>query len=139
MKALFTVLFVLLFCRVGYAQSTLEYATLLTRQAAAGANREKGANVATSAVNEVYSSSAGALSRGSALLQQAGAGFGLEPETKTAAVEAAAENESGLIKVYLKSGQVIEGKLVEQGDDRVKVESNGIVVTYFNEEIDKIA
>ncbi len=144
----FIAVFFLLLCRAGYAQSTLEYATLLTRQAATGANKEKGANIATSAVKGVYGDSAGALSRGSALLQQAGQPAGdssgdavtsAQPPSAEPEDEPVAEDESENVKVYLESGQVIEGKLIERGDDYVKVESNGIVVTYFNEEIDKVS
>jgi len=151
MKALFAVLFFLLLCWAGYAQSTLEYATLLSRQSVAGSVKKEKGPVPQGA------DSAGALLRGSALLQQAGSGFGVadtssaqgkqavsdEPKAEPKVLEpvtkpATAENEGGLVKVYLKSGQVIEGKLVEQGNDHVKVEANGIVVTFFNEEIDKI-
>lgn len=120
----------------------------MTRQAAAGANKEKGSNIATSAVEGVYGDSAGALSRGSTLLQQTGSGLNvadtpkvepkvepkvIEPETKPSA----SEEEKGLTKVYLKSGQVIEGKLIERGDDYVKIDCGGIAVTYFDEEIKK--
>jgi hypothetical protein len=135
MKTLSIALFFFLLCCAGYAQSTLEYAALLSRQSAVGSVKKEKAPVPQGA------DSAGVLLRGGALLQQAGqqagAGFGVAPEPETK--PAVAEGEKGLVKVYLKSGQVIEGKLVEQGDDHVKVEAEGIVVTYFNEEIDKIA
>jgi len=146
MKAFFTTIFFLFFCSQGYTQSTLEYATLLT--AAAGASKKKGNDVAASAVNGVYSDSAAAISRSSSLLQQAGGGRSVADTVAAQGGQAAsdgpkpaasaAENASGLVKVYLNSGQVIEGKLIERGEDHVKVETNGIVVTFFNEEIDKI-
>ncbi len=40
--------------------------------------------------------------------------------------------------ITLKSGQEIEGNIVERLDDSVKMESFGVEVTYFMDEIDKI-
>ena len=42
------------------------------------------------------------------------------------------------VKVHLKSGSIIQGKKVEQKDDYIKIDTSGIVVTYFNEEIEQV-
>lgn len=42
------------------------------------------------------------------------------------------------VKVHLKSGSIIQGKKVEQKDGYIKIDTSGIVVTYFNEEIEQI-
>ena len=155
MKALFKffiVLFFLLLCRTGYTQSTLEYAALLSGQSAVSSIK-KGKGPVPQGVD-----SAGVLSKGSALLRQAGSSFdatGTSPDQEKQAAPgeakvgmpkvleietkpSAPEGENDIVKVYLKSGQVIEGKLVERGDDHVKVDCVGVAVTYFNEEIDKV-
>ena len=48
-------------------------------------------------------------------------------------------NRSYAEKISLKSGKVVEGKIVEQNEKSVKVEiMDGVVVTYFQDEIEKI-
>jgi len=41
--------------------------------------------------------------------------------------------------VVLKSGKTLEGKIVEQANDYVKIDVGGTVLTYFNDEIEKIS
>lgn len=42
------------------------------------------------------------------------------------------------VKVYLKSGHVVKGKIAEQRDNYIKIDLDGIMVTFFKEEIDRI-
>ncbi|MDD5019977.1 MAG: hypothetical protein PHH75_00340 [Candidatus Omnitrophica bacterium] len=42
------------------------------------------------------------------------------------------------VRVHFKSGPVIEGRLVEERENDVRVESEGIILTYFKEEIAKV-
>ncbi len=42
------------------------------------------------------------------------------------------------VKIYLKDGKKIEGKLIEKTDKYVKIDFYGTVITYYNDEIDRI-
>ncbi|WP_128699193.1 hypothetical protein [Candidatus Velamenicoccus archaeovorus] len=41
------------------------------------------------------------------------------------------------IRVYLKDGHVVEGKLLEEADGRCQVQTGGVSLTYFKDEIQK--
>lgn len=160
-RVFFPVVFFLLLCSSVFAQSMAEYGLLTTSVAAAAAASKKGkgqqgaqaegAGVATDAMSKVYGDSAGALNKAGDLLGQVGEGFGAPSEARAsepaeeikeeAALpkeEAAPKEENNLTKLYLKSGSVIEGTVVEKDDNHVKLETSGIAVTYFTEEIEKI-
>jgi hypothetical protein len=150
-----------------FAQSMAEYGLLTASVAAAAAAKKskgqqgtqaEGTDATTGMMSKVYGDSADALNKGGALLGQVGEGFGTpskeqapEPteekkeeaappkEEVTPKEEAAPpKEENNLTKLYLKSGSVIEGTVVEKDDNHVKLESFGIAVTYFTEEIEKI-
>ncbi len=40
--------------------------------------------------------------------------------------------------VYLKSGRVVEGNILERSDSQVKIDANGITLTYYMDEVDRI-
>jgi hypothetical protein len=40
--------------------------------------------------------------------------------------------------IYLKNGRVIEGKILEKTDDQIEIDSNGIALTYYADEIERI-
>ncbi|MGE5279802.1 MAG: hypothetical protein ACM3L6_03545 [Deltaproteobacteria bacterium] len=48
------------------------------------------------------------------------------------------EPVSGLAAVVLKNGTVVEGNIVEQASGYVRVDTEGVVVTFFRDEIDRI-
>lgn len=51
----------------------------------------------------------------------------------------AAEAPAGLgIRVFLKDGHVVEGKLLEESADHYRVQTGGLDLTYFQEEIDRV-
>ncbi len=95
-----------------------------------------------------------AAQRGGALLGQLGrdvpagakekttspAASGLADGTQAAQEPVPLEEPSGpdLVKVFLRNGQVVEGRLVEQRPDYVRVESAGVVVTFFSDEISRV-
>lgn len=148
------------------AQSTLEYTTLMSTVGAAGAAKGKkaksegtqgeqepgnaeGPGLVSEAAQKVFTEGSQAMSKSASLLGQVGSGMQPAGETKPATTtetpaKAApeenppAETNRSSAKVYLNSGTVIEGDIVERKDDYVKVNTAGIVVTYFNEEIAKI-
>ena|GEM_PF-2358143 len=94
-----------------------------------------------------------AAERGGALLGQAGRGVpapaaaeekaaAARPVVSDAAAQPAAqtapgpeEAAAGPVKVTLKNGRVVEGLLVEQTAEHVRIESAGVVVTFFMEEV----
>ncbi|MBU1727677.1 MAG: tetratricopeptide repeat protein [Candidatus Omnitrophica bacterium] len=41
-------------------------------------------------------------------------------------------------KVFLKSGKTIEGKIIEKGDDYITIDFEGVGLTYWDDEIDKV-
>ncbi len=41
-------------------------------------------------------------------------------------------------KVTLKSGKIIEGKIIERADDYLRIDNDGIEVMYLKDEIEKI-
>lgn len=40
--------------------------------------------------------------------------------------------------VYLKSGRVIEGNIIERSDRQIKIDANGITLTYYMDEVDRV-
>ncbi len=116
------------------------------------------------ATSRLYGESAGAMSsKAGSLLGQVGSGFGARQAESSAATSGANkakimefENEktgtakaagefqiSGgesqpYVKVYLKNGSIVEGVLLERRSDSIRVETAGVGVTYFSEEISKI-
>jgi hypothetical protein len=166
------------FSGLSFAQSTLEYSILTSGQGALGAKNVKdkksaqgqeaaaeGQNsVAGAASNVIQQGVDAALTRGSTLLGQAGAGLhgpqaallkkpaetvsspapevsdqgSTQKTDKKPEKPAADEENSSLDKVYLRSGQVISGTLVEQNDQSVKLNTEGVVVTYFPQEVEKV-
>ena len=40
--------------------------------------------------------------------------------------------------VYLKNGSVVKGKILEKTDDQIEIDSNGIALTYYADEIERI-
>ena len=148
----------LLLSGLAEAQSTLEYAALTeTVAAAAKAKKEKTqnqsqeesqssswgtSNVATGMMTKLYGES------GQAMSSKAGSLLGqLGPENKDSTITNTnpVQNETpsnaqtdSTVKIYLKNGRIIQGKLVEQKDDHLKVDLEGVTVTFFKEEIDHI-
>ncbi len=130
------------------AQSTLEYSTLISSVSAAAS--KAAAKSAEDESKDVYKGAAQAMTKSASLLGQAGSGT----QTPASIAPEAQKTETGpeiiqeaqtsgqkpklAVKVYLKNGSVIEGNLIEQKEDHIKVDTSGIPVTYFNEEIDKI-
>lgn len=156
---------VIFFCFSAYSQSSLEYATILTKQAAGSVSKEKarepggiqaGPDLATQAMKKVYADSAAAVSRGGAMLDQVGnpsqqaeslnVKVALEPyadkKDKTANVDKSQDESQDtgnmVSEIHLKSGQVIKGSHFKQGDKSAEINCQGVVLTYFNDEIDKI-
>lgn len=58
------------------------------------------------------------------------------PEKEISPEAVSIENGSQ-VKVTLKGGHAVTGKLVENRDDRIQVETSGVPLTYFKEEIEK--
>ena len=118
------------------------------------------------ATQKVYGESSQLMSKSASILGQVGGGMqaaqaqtpqapeitpapqetqATEPETKetpatktTPEEKTSEEKKEPLTKVYLKNGSVIEGNIVERKDDYIKIDTSGIPVTYFKEEIDRI-
>ncbi len=94
--------------------------------------------------------------RGGAMLDQLGRGVATPPPAKEEAASRGAtvsgapaqpaqepasslgSSESDLVKVILLSGKVLEGRLVEQTTDYVRIESAGVVVTFFSDEVSRV-
>ncbi len=159
----FSVLFIFIFLPLCFAQSSLEYAALITRQAAEAGGGDSqdaekeaapaaAANMATQAMDGIYRDSSGVLSQAGGKLKQIGSGRSgtrkpkatevsknsvsvpsSEPDTASEAVPT-----DGVAEVHLKNGKIVEGRFIQQGKGFVKIEIAGVVVTYFNEEIEKI-
>ncbi len=156
---------VIFFCFSAYSQSSLEYAALLTKQAAGSVKKDKGngpgvfqdgADAAAMAFKKVYSDSAAVVSRGGGMLDQVGKpsqqaeSQGKENVSEPALGEKgeASEDEKSqdaelgagdqTAEIHLKSGQVIKGSHFKQGDKSAEINCQGVVLTYFNDEIDKI-
>ena len=171
---------VLVFCLMGApvasAQSTLEYAALLSAQGAAGAAQNKDGNkdddgqsgpssgdggLVGNGARRLYEQGIGtATQRGGALMQQLGAGVSAPPanapspaeeavppagSAAAAGTQPAQQQESAGkpsspddAKVVLQSGQVVQGRLMEQTADYVRIESAGVAVTFFNEEVKRV-
>ena len=128
-------------------QSTLEYAALTeTVAAAAKAKKEKTqnqnqeesqssswgtSNIATGMMTKLYGDSNQAMSsKAGSLLGQLGSPAQNENPSNT--------QTGSSVRIYLKNGRIIQGKLVEQKDDHLKVDLEGVTVTFFKEEIDRI-
>ncbi len=162
-----SILFVVLLGIKVSAQSTMEYASLVSKQAQAAkeqaGNKTEESNIFTPApgvlqtpVTGLYQDSAIAISKGSALLGQIGQGMKMnlsssvkelenkgssekldqKEEKKEEAPASGAKTQAA--EVYLKSGKVLTGDIVEQTDGYVKISCQGVEITSFNEEIDKI-
>jgi len=144
------------------AQSMLEYGALMSATGAAGAAAAGGeeeedgkpsrpGGLIGSTTSRIYEQGMqAAADRGSALFGQLGQGMSmpsmdpkpLAPDNVFASsrdVEAApAEEEDlgeGCVVVVLNSGKVVEGRLIEENADHVRVELAGVVVTFFRSEI----
>ena len=42
------------------------------------------------------------------------------------------------VKVYFKNGRVVEGKFIEQGSDFVKIDYEGVPMTYYSDEVERV-
>lgn len=157
----------LLLSGLAEAQSTLEYATLTeTVAAAAKVKKEKiqnqsqeesqasswgTSNVASGMMTKLYGESGQAMSsKAGSLLGQLGSPT-LPKQTNSENKDSMITNTNPVqnetpsnaqtdstVKIYLKNGRIIQGKLVEQKDDHLKVDLEGVTVTFFKEEIDRI-
>ena len=68
-----------------------------------------------------------------------GLNFSLEETREGEQPPAVSEDLVGSkIKLRLKNNNVIEGVLIEQGEDYLKVDSVGVPITYYNEEIQRV-
>lgn len=150
---------------VAQAQSTLEYSTLISAVGAAGSSAKKektkdqnqqgqgeassttapGAGIIGSALQKLHSDTQSVLSRSGSMMGQIGSGTPANPQNLTVAPEikpvspvAAAKSGPSKVKVYLKSGHTIEGTIIGQDDRSIKIDTDGVPVTYFNEEISRI-
>lgn len=141
-------------CGVARAQSTLEYVTLTGSMAAAAkASKGKAQNqspegsqvssagvpdFAGGAMAKLYSENSQVMSsKAGSLLGQAGGGILSRPPRPASTPETAASSQE-TSKVYLKSGRVVQGKIAEEKDDYIKMDLDGITVTFFKEEIGRI-
>ncbi len=122
-----------------------------------------GSDLVTGAADGLYNESAGLMGKGASLLGEAGGGIKeslnsvpAPPSNETAtqpkaeAIQAAVstaskeeKKEAGektgpIVKVHLKTGDVVQGAPLERTNDYIKVDADGVPVTYFMEEIDKI-
>ena len=106
-----------------------------------------GAGIVGPAIQKVYGDTEGVLSRSGSMMGQIGSSAPANPQNLTVApetkpvspsIEKASVPSNVNVKVYLKSGNIIEGKIVGQDDHSVKIDTDGIPVTYFNEEISRI-
>lgn len=68
-----------------------------------------------------------------------------EPENKNQATTNPTQDKNSQnsrsdssVKIYLKNRHVIQGKMIEQKDDSIKIDLEGTPVTFFKEEIDRI-
>lgn len=156
---------------VCFAQSTLEYTSLLTAQggaAAAGAGKKEkkengeagtagqSSGLVGGAMKTIYADTSNTLMKSSSLLGQVGGGAGasafvspIKGIERTTADEDLGTNRvkneastdvvaNTLVKVRLRSGQVIQGNLIERTGSHIKLEAAGVVVTYFAEEVASI-
>ena len=48
------------------------------------------------------------------------------------------QEKTGKVKLTLKSHQTIEGEVIEQSKDYIKVKVEGIALTFYNDAIDKV-
>ena len=158
---------VVLLSGVAVAQSMLEYSALSTATAAAAAKASKGktqsqgqeeaqassgedAGFVQGAMEKVYGDSSQMMSSKSAhLLGQVGGPVQIPaaaaPESPSvsparpaeAPAEAAADADS-LVTLTLKTGQVVKGKLIDQNKDYVRIDIQGVAMTYFRDEIKKV-
>ncbi len=65
------------------------------------------------------------------------ANLGLNKETKENKIQTA-QGKTGKVKLTLKSHQTVEGEVVEQSKDYIKVKVEGIGLTFYNDAIDKV-
>lgn len=154
-------------------QSILEYSTLTTAVGASGAGQQKGdagsqgdtpasvaSGVVTGATDKLYGESASVLSRGGALLKQAGVGVGVAGEAvgpgtrENSPINAKIiefKDEAGsldkpsdpeppdiTVRVNLSDGSKAEGTLVEHTDGYVRINIAGVDMTYFADGIKSI-
>jgi hypothetical protein len=49
-----------------------------------------------------------------------------------------AEKAGSQVKIFLKDGKVIEGKLLERAEAYVKIDFQGVTLTYYNDEFDRV-
>lgn len=127
----------------------------------AGQESHAAADAAGGAVTKIYGEDGEALSaKGAALLKQLGgtpqADAAAESSPRTAepkmiefedlggpaAGGGGKKNEAEIpagqgIRIYLKDGHVVEGKLLEEADGRCQVQTGGVSLTYFKDEIQK--
>ncbi len=136
------------------AQSTLEYSTLISSVSAAAskAKKEKGKDGArqegqessgipgmvSDATQKVYGESSQLMSKSASMLGQVGGGMQAAQTDTARTPEVKPASQEAKTTVYLKNGSVIEGNIVERKDDYIKIDTAGILVTYFKEEIDRI-
>ncbi|MBI5874208.1 MAG: hypothetical protein HZB36_08775 [Candidatus Omnitrophica bacterium] len=149
------------------AQSMLEYSTLTSATTAAALKAKKGSTqgqgqegsqassgentgLVEGAMTKLYGETDQMMSNKTAsLLGQVGAPPAVSvrqnspaPENKSESESVPAPSSSGQsssnVTLHLNSGKVIKGELVEQKEDHVKVDTEGITTTYFKEEIDRI-
>jgi hypothetical protein len=50
----------------------------------------------------------------------------------------AASGDAGKVKIYLKSGNVIEARLIEKRADFIKIDFEGTPITYYNDEVERM-
>ncbi len=60
-----------------------------------------------------------------------------EAASEPASAGATVSSGTAMVRVYLKDGRVLEGKLIEEAKDYIKVDIVGIPLTYFKEQIEK--
>ena len=156
----------LAFSSSAMAQSMLEYSALQTAVAGAAAKDKDekgqegedasspgGSTLAGQATRQLYGQTAGLMTREGAVLGQVGSGIaapgpsvpasfaagrkapGEAKATEPESTEIAGEPE---VKVFLKDGTVVEGRLLERADKHVRIDVVGVPVTYFNEDIARI-
>lgn len=160
MKILFCLMGILLFLTgVVEAQSMLEYSTLTTATTAAAVKAKGGkgqgqegpqassaenSGLVEGAMTNLYGEADQMLSsRSASLLGQVGmppvAKEALPPSAPVSAPAAPSnEQPASSVVLHLNTGQIVRGELVEQGQDYVKIDIEGITTTYFNEEISRI-
>lgn len=162
MKILFCLMGILLLMSgVVEAQSMLEYSTLTTATTAAavkakgGKGQDQKGQQASSAENSglvegamtnLYGETDQMLSsRSASLLGQVGLPQTAKevpqpsaPVSESAPTPPPSEQPASSVSLYLNTGKTVQGKLVEQNEDYVKVDIEGVTTTYFREEISKV-